>query len=132
MAKTKLILEIQTHAKKADDHLTSLEHYLTEYLQYDHPLTPALKEVFGNAQAEMTALGASITRMDQHIQAWNGKAKLKNLFKSKAKLQEARNKANNQFGALKTDYVNLKALFTTVEKLYGDLAATDKSQALHN
>ena len=132
MAKTKLLADIQAHAKKADDYLTRLEHYLGEYLQYDHPLTPQLKELFQNADAEMTAMGASIHLMEQHVQAWDGKSKLKNLLKSKAKLKQARDNSIRNLNALKTDHTNLKALFAKVNALYIQLAVTAKSQALNS
>jgi len=112
MAKTKLLAEIESQAGEVGKLFLSLG----SKLESANALTDEHWKLLSDSKTAVDKLNQTVSKMKAKIKSWDGSVKLKNIFKNKAKLAEARKTAEVKFGILEKDVAQINSDFSTLTK----------------
>ncbi len=118
MAKTKLLAEIKSQASDMDRLVNNLMGKLGDA---DH-ITDEHWKLVSDAKTAMDKLNQTVSKMRMKISSWDGSVKLKNIFKNKAKLEEARKTAKLKFASLEKDVSMYNTQFNDVIRMMQEIA----------
>ena len=117
MAKTKLLAEIKTQSTDLDRLLSGF----VNKLDSANSLTDEHWKLLSDSKTAVDKLNQTVSKMKAKIKSWDGSPKLKNIFKNKAKLAEARKTAESKFLVLEKDVTQINSDFNTITKMMQEI-----------
>ena len=118
MAKTKLLAEIKSQSVELEKFLNGF----VNKLDSANALTDEHWKMLSDSKTALDKLNQTVSKMKAKIKSWDGSVKLKNIFKNKAKLAEARKTAISKFGVLEKDVAQLNSDFNTITKMMQEIS----------
>ena len=117
MAKTKLLNDIALQTDIVSKMMLSLSNKLATADALEEAHWKGLSDL----KTEIDKLGVTISKLNARIKEWDGSTKLRDVFKNKAKLAQARENARKQAEVIKQNKAGIDSDFNGIVKAMREL-----------